>query len=106
MLAGVMHFVIPKAYEAIVPDYLPAKRELVYASGVVEFTGGALSLVPSTRRFAARLNIATLVAVFPANLQMYLHSERYPQVPGGKRALLLRLPLQIVFIAWAALAAE
>jgi uncharacterized membrane protein len=106
MLGGVMHFVIPKTYESIVPDYLPAKRGLVYASGVAELAGGAMSLVPSTRKFAAKLNIATLLAVFPANVHMYLHPERYPQIPGGKRALLMRLPVQALFILWAARAAE
>jgi uncharacterized membrane protein len=32
IFAGVMHFVIPRAYESIVPDYLPARRAVVYAS--------------------------------------------------------------------------
>ena len=35
-----MHFVIPRTYESIVPDYLPAHRALVYASGVAEIAGG------------------------------------------------------------------
>ena len=38
---GVLHFLKPRMYEAIVPDYLPAHRELVYASGVAEIVGGA-----------------------------------------------------------------
>ena len=38
--AGVNHFVIPKTYEAIMPDYLPAHRELVLISGVAEAAGG------------------------------------------------------------------
>ena len=41
MLAGIMHFVIPKAYESIMPTWLPAHRELVYASGVAEAIGRA-----------------------------------------------------------------
>ena len=101
IVAGILHFVIPRTYEAIVPDYLPAKRELVYASGVAEIVGGAAALAPRSRRWASWLNIATLVAVFPANLHMALHPERYRQIPGGRPALLARLPLQALFIAWA-----
>src|SRR5947209_5009605 len=96
MFAGIMHFVIPKTYESIMPDYLPAHRELVYASGVAEIAGGAAVLHPSTRRFGSALSIATLVAVFPANLNMALHPERYERIPGGRRALYARLPLQLL----------
>jgi uncharacterized membrane protein len=101
VFAGVMHFVIPRTYEAIVPDYLPAHRELVYASGVAEIAGGAGVLHPRTRSLASLWSVATLVAVFPANVHMALHPERYRKVPGGRAALYARLPLQAAAIAWA-----
>ena len=105
VLAGAMHFVIPRAYTSIVPDWLPARRKLVYASGVAELAGGAGMLHPNTRRVAAWWSIATLVAVFPANVHMALNPDRY-RVPGGRAALWARLPLQGLFIAWAAAGAE
>ncbi|WP_320671296.1 DoxX family protein [Patulibacter defluvii] len=101
VVAGVMHFVTPKTYEAIMPDYLPAHRELVYASGVAEIVGGAATLHPRTRRFGSWFSIATLLGVFPANVHMATHPERYEFVPGGRRSLLLRLPFQLAFLAWA-----
>jgi uncharacterized membrane protein len=101
IFAGAMHFVIPRAYEAIMPDYLPAHRALVYASGVAEIAGGAGMLHPATRRAGSWWSIATLIAVFPANLHMALHPERFRKVPGGRPALLARLPFQAVFVAWA-----
>jgi uncharacterized membrane protein len=100
ILAGVMHFVIPRAYVGIVPPRLPAPRAIVYASGVAEIAGGAGVLHPQTRRAASAWSVATLVAVFPANVHMALHPDRY-RVPGGRVALWLRLPLQALFIAWA-----
>jgi uncharacterized membrane protein len=72
----------------------------VYASGVAEIAGGAAVLNPNTRRFGSRLSIATLIGVFPANLHMALHPDRY-RIPGGRPALLCRLPVQLLFIAWA-----
>ncbi len=39
IVTGVLHFVIPRAYESFMPDYVPAQRELVYASGVAEIGG-------------------------------------------------------------------
>jgi uncharacterized membrane protein len=106
VFAGVMHFVIPDTYEAIIPNYLPAHRALVYASGVAEIAGGLGAILPSTRKKARLLNIATLLAVFPANLHMAVHPERYEQVPGGKAALYGRLPIQALFLAWANAAGE
>ena len=94
---------IPETYEAIVPDWLPAHRELVYASGVAEIAGGAGILHPRTRRAAGWFSIATLVAVFPANLHMALNPGRY-DVP--ELGLWLRLPLQALFVVWARAAGE
>jgi hypothetical protein len=85
VLAGALHFVIPRQYEAIMPPSLPAPRALVYASGVAEIAGGVGVMHPRTRRLASLWSIATLVAVFPANVHMALHPERYP-VPGGRDA--------------------
>src|SRR6266536_614075 len=98
VVAGILHFTRTRWYESIVPDYLPAHRALVYASGVAEIAGGAGLMVPAARRAAGWWLIATLVAVFPANVWMAQHSERY-RVPGGRAALLARLPFQAVFIA-------
>lgn len=98
VVTGILHFVIPRAYESIMPDYLPAQRELVYASGVAEIGGGAGLINPGTRRAGMWLSIATLVAVFPANLHMALNADRYDFPPA---ALWARLPLQVLLIAWA-----
>jgi uncharacterized membrane protein len=54
-----------------------------------------------TRRLGSLWSVATLLAVFPANLHMALNPDRYKQIPGGRVALLARLPVQILFIAWA-----
>jgi uncharacterized membrane protein len=99
VVAGALHFAMPRPYEAIVPPWLPRHRELVYASGVAEMVGGAGLMTP-LRRPAGWWLIATLVAVFPANLHMALHPEQFPKVPGGRAGLYARLPFQAVFIAW------
>ena len=108
VFAGAMHFIAPRPYRAIVPRWIPAHDAVVAASGVAEIAGGAGLLVGhrTVRRWAGRWLVATLVAVFPANIEMALHPERYPKVPGGRTALWARLPLQGVFIAWVLGAAQ
>ena len=98
VLAGVMHFVIPKAYRRIMPPYVPAHDAMVKASGVAEIVGGIGLMQPQTRRLAGWWLIATLIAVFPANVHMATHPDEFPKIPRG--ALWARLPFQGVFIGW------
>jgi uncharacterized membrane protein len=100
MFAGAMHFVIPRTYQRIVPPYIPAPQVMVAASGVAEIVGGAGLMSRTRRRTAGWWLIATLIAVFPANVHMALHPEDYPEIPGGATALWARLPFQGVFIGW------
>ena len=95
-----MHFASPAPTPRSCRRSLPNKRAVVYASGVAEIAGGAGVLHPRTRKAASVWSVATLLAVFPANVHMALHPERY-RVPGGRLALYLRLPVQALFIAWA-----
>ena len=99
VVAGMGHFVATRAYMSIMPDYLPAHRELVLLSGAAEMAGGLGVLVPGTRRIAAGGLVVLLVAVMPANVWMAQHPERWPGIPV--EALWLRLPLQGVLIWWA-----
>ena len=98
-LAGLYHFVNPAFYLRMMPPYLPYHLFLVYLSGFFETALGVLLLVPRHARLAAWGLIALLVAVFPANVQMALNPQLFPDIPPA--ALWLRLPLQAVFIAWA-----
>jgi uncharacterized membrane protein len=100
IVAGSLHFLIPKTYRRIVPPYVPAPTAMVVASGAAEVAGGVGLMLRAPRRFAGWWLVATLIAVFPANVHMARNAEDYPDVPGGAPALWARLPFQGVFIAW------
>lgn len=102
-LAGLNHFVNPGFYVRIVPPALPASEALVYVSGVAEIAGALGTLHPRTRRAAGWFLIATLAAVYPANVYMALEPERFSDIPQW--ALWARLPLQFLFVYWVWLAA-
>jgi uncharacterized membrane protein len=98
--AGVNHFVMPRAYERIVPPSLKGRaRRLVVVSGVAEVVGGLGVLLPWTRRTAGLGLIALLAAVFPANLYMARTPEHFRKIP--RWALYARLPLQPMMMWWA-----
>lgn len=97
--AGVFHFLRPGAFERVVPPFLPARRALVYVSGVFEILGAIGVLFPATRTWAGYGLIALLIAVFPANVYMAVAPER-AGLGIAQHWLWLRLPVQLVLIAW------
>ena len=98
LLAGLLHFLKPRVYESIMPRELPAHRELVLASGVAEMVGGAGVLSERTARPAGLWLIATMVGVFPANVNMAVRAERYRSIP--EPLLWARLPVQGLILYW------
>lgn len=100
-IAGVMHFVSPAFFDAIVPPWLPpGQRFWTYASGVAELVVGPLLVARPTRRKAAYAAISLLVAVYPANLYM---AWDWRDRPVAEQLVAYgRLPFQFLFIwlAW------
>ncbi len=99
--AGANHFINPAPYLGMMPDVLPAHLALVYVSGVAEIAGGLGLILPATRKLAAWGLILLLLAVFPANVNMALNDLPLGDDPVPTWALWARLPLQLVFLAWA-----
>jgi len=95
--AGVMHFIKPKIYLRIIPPYIPYPKTINQIVGLFEIILGAGLLWNYTRSASAFGIILLLFAVFPANLYMY--QQKNNRIP--KWLLFLRLPLQLVLIAWA-----
>lgn len=97
--AGVGHFVKPEPFEQIIPDAMPAKREIVYGTGVIEVLGGLALLVNRASPLVGRLLALFLLLVFPANVNQALNDIQFEGVPTVPRWLLwARLPLQVVLV--------
>lgn len=99
VLAGFNHFKNPEIYLKMMPSYLPWPEALNSVSGAAEMALGMMLLRPETRSIAAWSLILLLIAVFPANISMYMQGGAAYGLPEW--ALALRLPMQVVLIAWA-----
>jgi uncharacterized membrane protein len=99
VLAGINHFLNPAFYLRMMPPVLPAPLFLIYLSGIFQIALGILLLIPKFTRFAAWGIIALLIAVFPANIYMWMNIEQFSEF--NPWLIRLRLPLQFIIIAWA-----
>jgi uncharacterized membrane protein len=103
--AGLMHFVNPKFFDAIVPPWLPpSERFWTYLSGVAELIVGLMLFVPRWRRRGAIALIVLLIAVYPANL--YMTWDWRDRSVSEQVVSWVRLPLQFVLIALARAASQ
>jgi uncharacterized membrane protein len=101
IFAGTMHFLRPREYEAIMPPYVPAHKEMVAISGAGEIIGGLAALSPRAHGFCRLWLITLLIAVFPANVHWAMHPDEVKGLPDVPRWMLwARLPFQGAFIAW------
>lgn len=103
--SGIVHLVRPQTFEPLMPKAVPAHREVIYASGVVELLCAAGLLHPSTRRTAGWASLAVLLGVYPANFKMAGDAWRRNDTMF-KAAAFGRLPLQLPMIRIALKAAR
>lgn len=97
--AGIQHFLKPAFFMPFVPEFLPLKTTIIYASGVAEILVGALLL---SKKYAKIGAIGVLVLLF---LFLPIHIwDVFAEAPaiGSKKAALIRLPIQflLIFIVW------
>jgi uncharacterized membrane protein len=71
--AGVLHFTDTSWFEPIVPSILGSATFWVLASGVVEIAVGISLILPKTRKLGGYASAALLVALYPANLYMWIY---------------------------------
>ncbi|MEI7054338.1 MauE/DoxX family redox-associated membrane protein [Nocardioides sp. CCNWLW239] len=76
IVVGVAHLVTPAKVEPLVPEWWPAKRATVYASGVAEIAIGVGLLVPAARSWAAGVAVLMFLAYTLVHLDDLRHTSR------------------------------
>ncbi len=99
VLAGIMHFIKPKAYLRIMPRYLPNHKLLVSLSGVAEILMGVGLCFEATKAIAIYGIIAMLAVFLLVHFYMLTGEKASAGIP--KWILLLRIPLQFGLMYWA-----
>jgi uncharacterized membrane protein len=99
VLAGIMHFIKPKIYLRVMPNYLPNHKELVYVSGLAEIVLGISLSFPALRVLSIYGIIAMLIVFLLVHFYMLSGEKAAAGFP--KWLLLLRIPLQFGLMYWA-----
>jgi uncharacterized membrane protein len=82
--------------EPMVPQVFPHRMAVVYFTGICEFAGAVGIVIPQCRYLAGICLIVLLIAMLPANIKA---AQEGLQILGRPATpLLIRIPLQIVFI--------
>lgn len=101
MFFGVDHLAKPGRYLPMMPDFVPAPRQVVLFTGLCEIAGGLGLLAPQTRLAAGWALAVYFVCVFPANIKNALGGLAVEGLPTNRLYYWIRLPFQPVAIAWA-----
>lgn len=99
IIAGIFHFVKPKAYLHIMPRYFPNHKAMVFISGIAEVLLGIGLLFTITKNSSIYLIAAMLVVFFTVHIHMLQSKSAGKGIP--KWVLWLRIPLQFILIWWA-----
>lgn len=97
LASGTVHLVRPDVWEPLMPDWVPAHREVIIWSGVAEIACAAGLLFAPTRKAAGLASAALLAGVYVGNVKMAVDAAKSDNLPL-KAAAFGRLPLQFPMI--------
>ena len=98
IFSGVQHLLNPDFYTVFVPSFLPFNTAIIYSSGIVEILLGIMMIIPKFAKQGA-LGVLVLMLLF-LPIHVWDVFSATPAI-GSHQAALIRLPVQLLFIALA-----
>jgi uncharacterized membrane protein len=103
IFTAIGHFIFTNGMSKMVPNFIPNKTFIVYATGIIEIIFAIGLLIPKYQKHAAIAIVIFLLLMTPANIKAASNSLNYQtgeQNGNGINYLWFRVPLQIFFILW------
>lgn len=100
VIAGVMHFIIPKVYLRVMPHYMSNHKFWVNISGVAEIVLGIGLCIPQLKDISIYFIIAMLI-VFLVTIHLYMFTSEKAAAGIPKWIIILRVPMQFGLMYWA-----
>jgi uncharacterized membrane protein len=99
--AGVLHLSAPADFVRIVPDFVPWRAGVVFATGLCEIAGAIGLMTPPLRRASGVALAAYAICVFPANIKHAIDMIPVGGLPQSWWYHGPRLAAQPVLVWWA-----
>jgi uncharacterized membrane protein len=100
LFAASGHFFKTEQMMEMLPSFVPARRPLIYTSGVVEVLFAIAVLAIPNPFYVGLCIIGYLIVIFPSNIYAAIHRISFGGHSIGPRYLFARLPLQLLLIYW------
>lgn len=103
LFTSVAHFAFNKGMAMMLPPVIPSRQLIVYVTGVLEIILAIGLLIPSLQVAAGWITILFFIVLLPANIYAasnYVNYEKASRDGKGPAYLWLRVPMQVLFIAW------
>lgn len=97
------HFVFTSGMSKMIPEFIPNKMLVVYATGIIEILFAIGLLIPKYQKHVAIGIVIFLLLLTSANIKAASNNLNYQtgqQNGNGLNYLWFRIPLQIFFILW------
>ena len=96
---GILHFVNPEPFNAIVPPYLGWPAFWNYSSGFLEIVLGMGLIYSKTRKKAALLLVVLVLLVSLANINMWMNDLPFNGTRMSQTGHILRAFIQILLLS-------
>lgn len=89
--------------EMMLPDFIPGKTFVIYATGIIELAAAVGLLIPGLQIVTGWLLIIFFIFILPANIYAAIKRVDFQKsnyYGNGLNYLWFRIPLQLFFVAW------
>lgn len=102
VFTAIGHFAFSKGM-AMMISFLPFANAIVFITGIIELIAAIGLLVPKTKTLTGKLLILFFILLLPANIYAASHNinlKTADYTGKGISYLWIRVPMQLLFIAW------
>ena len=100
LFTAVGHFFKTDDMIPMLPSFVPARRAMIYASGVVELLFAMAVVALPNPIYVGWVIVLYLIAIFPSNVYAAVQRISFGGHSMGPRYLFVRFPLQLLLIFW------
>jgi len=97
---AITHFTQTEYMIQMLPDTIPYKTWVVYATGIFELAAVAGLFIRNTVKTTSYLLILFFLLILPANIIGSIKQVNLGGMEAGVPYLIFRIPLQVLFIIW------